>query len=242
MKLNIRNIDINYVQYGEGKKDVVLLHGWGQNIQMMNPIGEKLQKSNKITIVDLPGFGESDEPKEELDIYDYADILKELLDKLKIKKPILIGHSFGGRIAIIYGSKYDVERIVLLGAPCVRSDKEPSMKVKVLKTLKKVPGLSKLENFAKNHIGSPDYKNASVMMKKILVNTVNEDLSECAKKITVPTLLIWGTEDVDAPLEDAKKLEELLVDGGLVTYEGGTHYTYLEFLIPVCNVIKEFIK
>ena len=242
MKLNIRNIDINYVQYGEGKKDVVLLHGWGQNIQMMNPIGEKLQKSNKITIVDLPGFGESDEPKEELDIYDYADILKELLDKLKIKKPILIGHSFGGRIAIIYGSKYDVERIVLLGAPCVRSKKEPSMKVKVLKSLKKVPGLSKLENFAKNHIGSPDYKNASVMMKKILVNTVNEDLSECAKNITVPTLLIWGTEDVDAPLEDAKKLEELLVDGGLVTYEGGTHYTYLEFLIPVCNVIKEFIK
>jgi pimeloyl-ACP methyl ester carboxylesterase len=116
------------------------------------------------------------------------------------------------------------------------------MKVKVLKTLKKVPGLSKLENFAKNHIGSPDYKNASIMMKKILVNTVNEDLSECAKNIKVPTLLIWGTEDVDAPLEDAKKLEELLVDGGLVTYEGGTHYTYLEFLIPVCNVIKEFIK
>ena len=241
MKLNIRNIDINYIQYGEGE-DVILLHGWGQNIQMMDPIGKNLCKSHKITIVDLPGFGESDEPKEELNIYDYADILKELVDKLKIKKPTLIGHSFGGRIAIIYGSKYDVNKLVLLGAPCVRTEKEPGLKVKVLKALKKVPGLSKLENFAKDHIGSTDYKKASTMMKKILVNTVNEDLSECAKKIEAPTLLIWGEEDVDAPLEDAKKLEALLKDGGLVTYEGGTHYTYLEFLKPVCNVIKTFIK
>ena len=114
MKLNIRNIDINYIQYGEGE-DVILLHGWGQNIQMMDPIGKNLCKSHKITIIDLPGFGESEEPKEELNIYDYADILKELVDKLKIKKPTLIGHSFGGRIAIIYGSKYPKVKLSIIG-------------------------------------------------------------------------------------------------------------------------------
>ena len=64
MKANIRDININYIQYGSGE-DVLLLHGWGQNIAMMNPIGENL-KNKKVTIVDLPGFGESDEPKEEL--------------------------------------------------------------------------------------------------------------------------------------------------------------------------------
>ena len=239
MKASIRNININYIQYGSGD-DVLLLHGWGQNIAMMNPIGENL-KNKTVTIVDLPGFGESDEPKEEVDVYDYADMIKELVDKLHIKKPTIIGHSFGGRIGIIYASKYDVNKLILLGAPCVRDDKEPSTKVKILKGLKKVPGISKLEGFAKDHIGSRDYKAASPIMKKVLVNTVNIDLSECAKKIEVPTLLIWGTEDTEAPLEDAKKLEKLLKDGGLITYEGGTHYTYLEFLKPVCNVINTFI-
>ena len=242
MILNVKNIDVNYVQYGSGKKNVVLLHGWGQNIQMMDPIGKKLENLATVTIIDLPGHGESSEPKEELTIYDYCEIVKELLDKLKIKNPILIGHSFGGRIAIIYASKYKTEKLVLLGAPCIRKEQKVSTKVKVLKTLKKVPGLNKLEGFAKKHIGSRDYRNASEIMRKILVNTVNEDLSSCAEKIECPTILIWGDNDQEAPIEEAQELEKIIKDAGLITYEGGSHYTYLEFINPVCNVIKTFIK
>jgi len=240
MTINIKDIDINYIQYGEGK-DIVLLHGWGQNVEMMDPIGKKLENKHRITIIDLPGHGKSSEPKEEITIYDYCEILKEFLNKLDIKNPVIIGHSFGGRIAIIYASKYKTDKLILLGAPCIREKEKMSFKVKTLKTLKKVPGLNKLENFAKKHIGSRDYRNASEVMRKILVNTVNEDLSDCAKKIECPTLLIWGTNDTEAPIEDAMKLEKIMKDAGLVTYEGGSHYTYLEFLIPVCNVIKTFI-
>ena len=57
----IKNLDINYVQYGEGV-DVVLLHGWGQNIQMMDPIGKNLMEKNRVTIIDFPGFGCSEIP------------------------------------------------------------------------------------------------------------------------------------------------------------------------------------
>ncbi len=241
MKVNIRDIDVNYVQYGSGKKNVVLLHGWGQNIQMMDPIGKRLEKVATITIIDLPGHGESSEPKEAITIYDYCEIVKELLDELKIKKPILIGHSFGGRVSIVYASKYETEKLVLLGAPCIRKEQKVSTKVKVLKGLKKVPGLNKLEGFAKKHIGSRDYKNASPVMRQVLVNTVNEDLSSCAVNIKCPTLLIWGDNDTEAPIEEARELEKIMSDAGLVVYEGGTHYTYLEFINPVCNVIKTFI-
>ena len=242
MIMNIKNIDVNYIQYGEGKKNIVLLHGWGQNIEMMDPIGKRLDKYATITIIDLPGHGKSSEPNEAITIYDYCEIVKELLTKLKIDKPILIGHSFGGRVSIVYASKYDVEKLVLLGAPCIRKEKKTSAKVKVLKGLKKVPGLNKLEGFAKKHIGSRDYKNASKVMREVLVNVVNEDLSTCAEKIKCPTLLIWGDLDTEAPLEEAQELEKLMHDAGLVVYEGGTHYTYLEFINPVCNVIKTFIK
>ena len=64
----IKNLDINYIDYGKGKNVVVLLHGWGQNIQMMKPIGDKLDSENRIIIVDLPGFGLSSEPSEVITI------------------------------------------------------------------------------------------------------------------------------------------------------------------------------
>lgn len=240
MTINIRNININYIQYGSGS-DVVLLHGWGQNIAMMKPIGDRLQKNHRITILDFPGFGESEEPKTALTVYDYCEILEELLKKLKVKKPVIMGHSFGGRIAIIYASRNEVEKVVLFGSPCIRKEVKPSLKLKMLKSLKKIPGINKLEGFAKNHMGSRDYKNASEVMKKILVNVVNEDLSECAKKINVPTLLIWGDRDTEAPVEDAKELEKIIPDAGLIVLPNSTHYAYLENLPQVINILNNFL-
>lgn len=240
MTINIRNININYIQYGSGS-DVVLLHGWGQNIAMMKPIGDRLQKNHRITILDFPGFGESEEPKTALTVYDYCEILEELLKKLKVKKPVIMGHSFGGRIAIIYASRNEVEKVILFGSPCIRKEVKPSLKLRMLKSLKKIPGINKLEGFAKNHMGSRDYKNASEIMKKILVNVVNEDLSECAKKINVPTLLIWGDRDIEAPVEDAKELEKIIPDAGLIVLPNSTHYAYLENLPQVINILNNFL-
>ncbi len=240
MTINIRNININYIQYGSGS-DVVLLHGWGQNIAMMKPIGDRLQKNHRITILDFPGFGESEEPQTALTVYDYCEILEELLKKLKVKKPVIMGHSFGGRIAIIYASRNEVEKVVLFGSPCIRKEVKPSLKLRMLKSLKKIPGINKLEGFAKNHMGSRDYKNASEVMKKILVNVVNEDLSECAKKINVPTLLIWGDRDTEAPVEDAKELEKIIPDAGLIVLPNSTHYAYLENLPQVINILNNFL-
>ena len=240
MTINIRNINLNYIQYGSGS-DVVLLHGWGQNIAMMKPIGDRLQKNHRITILDFPGFGESEEPKTALTVYDYCEILEELLKKLKVKKPVIMGHSFGGRIAIIYASRNEVEKVVLFGSPCIRKEVKPNLKLRMLKSLKKIPGINKLEGFAKNHMGSRDYKNASEIMKKILVNVVNEDLSECAKKINVPTLLIWGDRDTEAPVEDAKELEKIIPDAGLIVLPNSTHYAYLENLPQVINILNNFL-
>ena len=237
---NIKNIDINYIQYGNPKgKNIVLLHGWGQNIEMMKPIGDNLEDFH-ITILDFPGFGESSEPEHALTIYDYTDILEELLNELNIKNPIVMGHSFGGRVAIVYASRNKVEKLVLFGAPCVREERK-SVKETVLKGLKKLPGMNSLGEYMKKFIGSEDYRNASPVMRETLVNTVNEDLSDCAKKIETPTLLIWGTNDQAAPIEDAKKLETLLVDGALIELPGLTHYAYLEALPQVINILNNFL-
>ena len=231
---------VNYIQYGSGD-DIILLHGWGQNIQMMQPLGDLLCNKFRITILDFPGYGNSEEPDEVLGVKDYAMIVHELALKLKIKKPTLIGHSFGGRVAICYGALYEVNKIVLFGAPCVRVKKGLTLKEKILKKAKTLPGMGRIAEIAKNYIGSTDYKQASPKMREILVKTVNEDLSDYAKKIKAPTLLIWGEDDEVAPLEEAKLLEKLLTDGALIVLPG-THYCYLENLYQVKNIIVNFME
>lgn len=239
----IDDIKINYLLNDNGHdKWAVLLHGWGQNIKMMEPLCPAVEDSCNILIIDLPGFGLSSEPKKALTIEDYADIVNKLVESLNIKIYILIGHSFGGRVSIKYASKYGVEKLVLLASPFRKSTKKVSLKVKILKSMKKVPGLNKLEGFAKNHIGSRDYKNATPIMKQILVNAVNEDLLEDGKKIQAPTIIIYGTLDSEVSLEDAKEVESTLKDAALIVYEGCTHYAYLERIGQTNNIIRNLIS
>ena len=239
MKINIKNVLINYVQYGEGK-DIILLHGWGQNIEMMKPIGDNLCNRFRINILDLPGFGESEEPKEIWSISDYAEMLEEFINKLNIKKPIIMGHSFGGRVAIRYSSNHPIEKLVLFGAPCIRIQEELPLHIKVLKGLKKLPGMNEFGEYMKKYIGSRDYKAASPVMRQILVNVVNEDLSKYAREIEEPTLLIWGENDTEAPVGDARELERIMIDAGGIVLPG-THYAYLENLPQVINILNNFI-
>ena len=235
----VLGVDINYIEYGEGD-DIVLLHGWGQNIAMMKPVGDKLK--GHIIILDLPGYGESTEPPNVWTIYDYVECVHEFLNSIGVKNPIMMGHSFGGKISLAYASKYKVKKLVLFASPFKKGIEKMPLKTKILKAAKKIPLLNKLEGFAKKHIGSTDYKNASEMMRKILVETVNLDIREDVKKIKCPAFIFWGTNDEAIPVEDAKELESLIPDAGLVIYEGCTHYAYLEMLPQVIKVIRVFLE
>ncbi|CCY27570.1 alpha/beta hydrolase fold protein [Acholeplasma sp. CAG:878] len=237
--MNINGVFVNYTDVGSGEA-VVLLHGWGQNIQMMEPIGNNLV-NKRVIIIDLPGHGKSEEPKEAWTVYDYASCIHTLLTNLKIDEPILIGHSFGGKISLVYASKYKTKKVIGLACPFKKQIVKLGFKTKALKFAKKIPVLNKLEGFAKKHIGSTDYKNASEMMRKIMVLTVNTDITEDVKKIKCPTLLIWGTNDLQVSIDDAYELEKLIKDCGVVVYDGCTHYAYLERLDQTLRVIKSFI-
>ena len=239
MKIKIDNINVNYIQYGEGK-DVLLLHGWGQNIQMMKPIGDNLCRNHRITIIDFPGFGESDEPLVPWTIRDYAVLVEKLVKELEIKKPVVMGHSFGGRVAIYFSADNPIEKLVLFGSPCIREETALPLSVRILKKLKTLPGLDKLGEKMKKYIGSRDYKAASPIMRQTLVNVVNEDLASYARRIEEPTLLIWGENDTEAPVEGAKKLEKIMIDAGLIILPG-THYAYLENLGQVITILNNFI-
>lgn len=239
MRVNIKDVEVNYIQYGEGK-DILLLHGWGQNIEMMKPIGDALKERFRITILDFPGFGESDEPKEKWTIEKYSNMLEEFVKLVGIKKPIVMGHSFGGRVAIRYSSRNPIEKLVLFGSPCIRIEEKLSLSVRILKKLKTLPGLNNFGEYMKKYIGSRDYKAASPIMRQTLVEVVNEDLSKYAREIEEPTLLIWGEYDTEAPVNEARELEKIMLDAALIVLPG-THYAYLENLQQVINILNSFI-
>ncbi len=242
MQKKYKNLNVNYEFYdNDSNENLIFLHGWGQNIAMMQPIAKPFIKRYNVLILDLPGFGESDEPTEVWSIYDYTEMVHEFVKELKLQNPIIIGHSFGGKIALTYAIKYEPKKVVLLASPYKKKIKKESLKLKTLKALKKVPGLNKLENIVKKHIGSTDYRNASENMRKILVGHVNLDLTDEIKNVKCSTLLIWGTNDEHVDYEDALELEKLIKDCGLVTYEGCTHYAYLERLQQTINVLNSFI-
>ena len=239
MKIKIQDVEVNYIQYGKGK-DILLLHGWGQNIEMMKPIGDNFCDRFRITIIDFPGFGESEEPPEIWNIEKYSMMLESFVKEVGIKKPIVMGHSFGGRVAIRYSSRNSIEKLVLFGSPCIRIQESLPLKVRLLKKLKKLPGMDKIGEYMKNYIGSRDYKAASPIMRQTLVEVVNEDLSKYAREIEEPTLLIWGEYDDEAPVSDAKELEKIMIDAALIILPG-THYAYLENLAQVVNILNNFI-
>ena len=239
----IMGTDIHYEFYENPKKPtLVYLHGWGQNISMMAPLANPFTRDYQVLLVDLAGHGESSEPPIPWTVFDYVQSLKELIDELKIKNPILIGHSFGGKVSLAYASKYETQKLILFAPPFKKEVANLSLKTKTLKTLKKVPGLNKLANVAKRHIGSSDYRNASNIMREILVLTVNLDITCEVKKIKAPTLLIWGTDDSAVNIRDAYLLESLLADAAVIVYENCTHYAYLEDLPRSIRIIDNFIN
>lgn len=239
MRIKVKNVEVNYIQYGTGK-DILLLHGWGQNIEMMKLLGDNFSDRFRVTILDFPGFGESEEPPIAWTIREYSLLIEEFVAKLEIKKPIVMGHSFGGRVAIRYASNNPIEKLVLFGSPCIRFQEDLPISVKILKKLKTLPGMDVVGEKMKKYIGSRDYKAASPIMRQTLVEVVNEDLSKFAREIEEPTLLIWGDQDTEAPVEEARELEKIMYDAALIVL-AGSHYAYVENLPQVVAILNNFI-
>ena len=237
----------------------------------------------KILIPDLPSFGKSDEPRENWNLDDYVefvdefikktnrkggfelvkDILKEKLETRTGRRHIdvspsdlcLIGHSFGGRIAIKYAAKSPekIGKLILTGAAGIK--RELTVKQKTLfvaaKTGKMIFSLPIINHFQKPaykifskiaRSRKKDYYNASSRMKEIMKNILAEDLTDYLGKIKTPTLLVWGREDKTTPLADGEMMNEKIKDSKLKVVDGANHSLPYQKAEEFGEIIKEFIK
>lgn len=252
MEILIKGINVNYEQSGNGA-DILLLHGWGSsNIVYKNIMG-LLSGNYRLTAPDFPGCGQSGIMAEPWDTETYAEFVLELIEKLELKNPILVGHSHGGRVILkLCGEKkLHPPKIILLDSAGLIPKKSAKQKVRSysFKTIKKVlslPVINKYsENFlekARRHYGSADYNAAPPVLRQTLVKLVNTDLRNILPNIECPTLLIWGENDTATPLNDAKIIESLIKDSGLCIIKNAGHFAFCEKPYEAGAIIKSFLS
>lgn len=251
MNIKIGDINVNYFTAGPRNSDeaVVMLHGWGASCSLFAAASEPIASKYFVAAPDMPGFGETPEPPSDWQVDDYTDFVIEFIERLGLKRVILLGHSFGGRVIIKLVNRknlpFTVTRLILVDAAGIRPEKtaEQLKKEKIMKLGKKLLApMPKLLEKLQTMVGSADYKAASPLMKKVLVNVVNEDLSHLLPRIKQETLLIWGTLDTATPVTDAEKMEQLIPDAGLARIEGVGHYSFLENPVVFDAIIESYLE
>lgn len=254
MNKTINNININYVDKGSGDL-VVLLHGWGSNIKLFANLIDLLSAKYRVLAMDMPGFGESEEPPSAWCVDDYASFVIDFIKDYAPEKVVLLGHSFGGRVIIKLNSRkdlpFEIAKVILVDSagilpPKTNKKSWRTRKYKIGKAILSTKIAQKiapdaLENFRKK-MGSADYAAASPLMRQVLVKTVNEDLEPLLPNIKCPTLLVWGVNDTATPLSDGEKMEKLIPDAGLVKLENAGHYSFLEQQYTFNRVMCSFMK
>ena len=223
--IKAQNVEFCYTIEGKGTQAVILMHGWGCNHTTLASIEQLLTEYFTVYNVDFPGFGDSSEPTTVWGVEQYTTLIEHLVQAEKITAPILMGHSFGGRVGIVYASRNDVTKLVLIDAAGVK----PARSLDIINRYRK-------------RVGSSDYNNASPMMRSIMSRVVNEDLCHLMPKIKCPTLLIWGENDTATPVADARKMERLIPEAGLAVFKSAGHYSFLDNPYQFAAVIRSFLN
>ena len=248
----IDSIKLNYNEIGpQDGAPIIMMHGWGCNHTTLASIEKIVGERMHVFNIDLPGFGKSSEPNEVWGVEDYTRLIEKFIERLGIVNPVLLGHSFGGRVSILYASRNEVKSVVLTDAAGVKPRRSFSYyrKVYTYKLLRRALPLLIGEKKAQMLLdqrraksGSSDYNRATPMMRAILSKCVNEDLCYAMPKISAPTLLFWGDMDTATPISDAHKMAKLIPDAGLVVAEGAGHFAFLERPGLWLETLKSFLK
>ena len=241
-----------YEGEGTGKPAVVFLHGWGGDRYSLKPLWTKLSEDYRALSLDLPGFGSSQTPPQDWTVSDFSNHVSTFLEKVGVADSyVLVGHSFGGRVILrgVGGGQLKPTKIILIDAAGVADRQRRNVGYAVLakagKGLLSLPGLKGLQVAARRKlyksIGSTDYLEAG-SMQKVFTNTISEDLSAQAVRVSTPTLLIWGENDTETPLSEGKKLAKLISGSKLEVLPGLGHFPFDEDASAVLALVERFLE
>jgi len=268
-KISVAGLNSSYLTIGSGKP-IILLHGWGGNKDSWRLLIEALKTIDfdfgkfRLYALDLPGFGDSAEPKQGWNVENYTNWLEKLLIKIYKDDELkgdydLIVHSFGGRILMKLFDRQFVheagvakpDRLVMIAAAGIKPTETFRIKVakcaaRIGKSVMSLPLLNRLAPLAQKilykALRTHDYEKSSGVMRDTFLKVINEDLKGSLDHITNPTLIAWGVRDSYVPVNDARLMHEKIIGSELHIIKDGKHGIHKTHAPQIAVWIKQFLN
>lgn len=236
---------------------LLILHGWGSSSKNWNQVKELLENQGyKVFVPDLPGFGETPPPPQPWDLDDYVEWVRDFCEKNNLSQFFLLGHSFGGGIAIKFVHHFPEKTLkLLLVAPAFRRRKTLKQYLflglaKIGNLVFAIPGLSFSRPLARKILyifaGTRDYykieQRKAVTLKETFKKIIEEDLTRYLSGIKIPTVVIWGAKDVVTPTNEAYLIKNEIKDARLEIVDDSRHGINLEKPERLAEIIIKFLK
>lgn len=231
---------------------IVFLHGFGMNHNTFDNIIKRFNNYNVISL-DFLGFGLSDKPNTPMTLDDYANTLYKVIIyvykncfaniDISNSKLYLVGHSFGGRVGLLYSYKYHVDKLFLINGKALKN-KKMSYKLKILKyKIRKafIFNKNKYFEFVNKH-SSNDYKSVNGVMKKTFVNVVNFDLENKLSKIKNEVIIMASVNDDVVRFEESMKIYNMTKKSIIYPFYNSKHFSYLDEEDKVVNIINKHLE
>lgn len=232
---------------------LVILHGWGLSGSHFVPLVRQLKRFGyEVYAPDLPGFGKSKIPDHSLNLSDYADYLDTYLKKNHLEHPILIGHSFGGRVSLKFNQLYPkvVRALILSGTPGFTPI--PKKKLLLFIALAKIgrflfglPPLNLFQDSVRKWyyyvVGAREFFRAQGPMRGTFKHIVQEDLVSAMEAVSIPCLLLWGELDFIVPASIAHRMEHVISESELIIIPEKDHGVAYKNPVEFATYIDRFL-
>jgi pimeloyl-ACP methyl ester carboxylesterase len=249
--LRINGLD-TYVSVEGSGHPILLLHGWASSSQSFAGLMAALADTFRVVAVDLPGFGWSRRPPEAWGAADYAAHLERVAETMALGTPAVLGHSFGGHIAIHLAARQPgwVSRLVLVASAGIRPRRRFHVRLRqagarLVKRFFSLPGWGAtgrgIIERVSHRLGSRDFR-AAGPMRPTLVKVVNEDVSSLLAAIHAPTLILWGDRDREVPRAAMEIMAEGIAGSRLVVLDGAGHFPFLDMPEDFTRRLKGFLN
>ncbi len=256
--VQIDNHKIRYLESGNSTKTLVLIHGLGASAERWEKIIPFFEKDFHVVIPDLIGFGYSDKPPTDYTIDYFSKFLEKFLDSINVKNPILIGSSLGGQISAEYTAEHptNVEKLILVSPSGIMNQSTPALDAYIMAAL--YPNEQNAKNAFELMEGSGKSVNQEIIdgfvkrmklpnaklafMSTILGLKNAKAISEKLHSITVPTMIVWGSDDPVIPIQHASEFVESIPNCKFFKMDGIGHTPYVQDPSSFASTVIEFLN
>jgi len=230
---------------------LLILHGWGSCAERWEKVKKILvQQGLKVIIPNLPGFGKAQPPSQPWSVDDYVEWVKELSEKNNLSQFFLLGHSFGGRIAIKFAIKYPqkISGLILSGVPAIKE--KLNIKLHTARALAKFSSRFSFlpfynffrKIFYQYLLRNTDYLQVEGMMKETYKRIIAEDLSPYLSQIKLKTLILWGERDDFVSAKLAPLIKDKIPNSKLIIFPKLRHSLHREIPENLAEIIIKFLQ